>query len=636
MKKGITELMSENYTEAIQTFNVLIRARPDLSEPHILRGRAKLSLGDMKGAEFDFTRAVMLDAYNPEAYYYRGVARSNLFDYFNALDDFKKSLERRPNNPNVLFSRGVTKIRMQDFMGAVNDFDTLLMLRPDIEQAYLNRSIARARMQDFEGAIEDCNKAIRKNIFYVEAFVQRGIMFKEIGELDAAISDFDQAIKLQENNPLNYFYRGAASIQNGDTLQALSDFDRVIALDPFNDLTLYNRGLIKASMEDYKGALHDLEQVLRINPQNIYTWYNKGIVNLRLEQFGEAKNDFTRAIELFPDFAAAYMSRAAARQQLDDPQGANQDYELAIAIINAVNEGEDFGFINEFYSADSTYLKKIIEFEADFNAYNPADGRVQHQRVLIEMRPDILLQYYATRKALADQKRTGYHHPWIGKFKYNDDRFALGLTPEKIKLTTREAQHIADKVDSIMYFNPFCADNYFLKGILNLTVMNYGEALTAFDRAIELSPDFAGAYFNKANVLFELIEHQYMLDQASQQVVLTPDGSLSEVGASESSRPDFSAVIAAYDRVIAIDPTMSYAYYNRANIKNRMRDFEGAVQDYTIAAALNPELAEAFYNRALTLIYLNKNRDACFDLSKAGELGIQEAYNLIKRYCDNR
>jgi tetratricopeptide (TPR) repeat protein len=78
---------------------------------------------------------------------------------------------------------------------------------------------------------------------------------------------------------------------------------------------------------------------------------------------------------------------------------------------------------------------------------------------------------------------------------------------------------------------------------------------------------------------------------------------------------------------------MSFAWYNRANIKNRMRDFEGAIQDYTVATSLNPDFAEAFYNRALTLIYLNRNRDACYDLSKAGELGIAEAYNVIKRYC---
>jgi len=86
--------------------------------------------------------------------------------------------------------------------------------------------------------------------------------------------------------------------------------------------------------------------------------------------------------------------------------------------------------------------------------------------------------------------------------------------------------------------------------------------------------------------------------------------------------------------VIALNPQMSFAYYNRGNIKNRMRDFEGAIQDYTTAMTLQPNFAEAFYNRALTLIYLKNTKDACLDLSKAGELGVQDAYNVIKRYCN--
>jgi tetratricopeptide (TPR) repeat protein len=111
------------------------------------------------------------------------------------------------------------------------------------------------------------------------------------------------------------------------------------------------------------------------------------------------------------------------------------------------------------------------------------------------------------------------------------------------------------------------------------------------------------------------------------------DGTTAIKDEHEDELPDFAPVLEDYDKVIALSPGNSYAYYNRGNIKNRMRDFDGAIRDYTIATALNPNFAEAFYNRALTLIYRKQNRDACYDLSKAGELGITEAYNLIKRYC---
>jgi hypothetical protein len=44
-------------------------------------------------------------------------------------------------------------------------------------------------------------------------------------------------------------------------------------------------------------------------------------------------------------------------------------------------------------------------------------------------------------------------------------------------------------------------------------------------------------------------------------------------------------------------------------------------------------MAEAYYNRGLILIFTKRTQEACPDLSKAGELGISTAYNVIKRYC---
>lgn len=635
LNKGINEFYNEQYTQAIQTFNMLIRAKPDLAEPHIYRGRAKMILGDFRGAEFDFTRAVMLDSYNPDAYYYRGVVKSNLFNYYSALEDFRKSLERRPDNPNVFYSLGTTKIRMGDYKGAIEDFDTLILLRPDIEEAFLNRAVAKARLERYEEAIADCNAAIKLNFLYTDAFIQRGLFENELGEFDKAMKDFDQAIKLDEKNPLTYFYRGAARIKMGDTIAAMHDFDQVIRLDPQNDLTYYNRALIKMERKDYEGALEDLKNVLRINPENVYTWYNMGYADMQLERYDDALESYSKAIELFPDFAAAYMSRSSVKQKMGDYEGAKKDYDTGIAIVNAVNSGEDFGSINQGYSADSTYLRRLIEFEADFNSNGVSGGRVQYRQVFIQLKPNIIIVYLPADEVISLQLEKGYHYKSLDELKYNDDNFAYGLSSGEIRLSDEVARNLNAKIDSVQYFDPFNAENYFRKGTFNAMMMNFNDALRAFNRAVELEPGFQEAYFNRANINFELIEHQYSIEESDPQITITRNAPQDKKKVKHQGIPDFSSVLADYDRVIELDPQMSYAYYNRGNIKNRMRDFEGAVQDYNKALALQPNLAEAFYNRALTLIYLKKTADACLDLSKAGELGIQDAYNVIKRYCNN-
>lgn len=88
-----------------------------------------------------------------------------------------------------------------------------------------------------------------------------------------------------------------------------------------------------------------------------------------------------------------------------------------------------------------------------------------------------------------------------------------------------------------------------------------------------------------------------------------------------------------YSKVIELDPNFPYAYYNRGYINCLMADYKNAVDDFTFAIQKNSSFSEAFYNRGLILIFLNENRLGCQDLSKAGELGIENAYSVMKRYC---
>ena len=63
-----------------------------------------------------------------------------------------------------------------------------------------------------------------------------------------------------------------------------------------------------------------------------------------------------------------------------------------------------------------------------------------------------------------------------------------------------------------------------------------------------------------------------------------------------------------------------------------LKDYRGALADYNKAIELDPRFADAYYNRGLTNIFLGNNREGISDLSKAGELGIFSAYNVIKRF----
>ncbi|MBO4767928.1 MAG: tetratricopeptide repeat protein, partial [Bacteroidales bacterium] len=72
---------------------------------------------------------------------------------------------------------------------------------------------------------------------------------------------------------------------------------------------------------------------------------------------------------------------------------------------------------------------------------------------------------------------------------------------------------------------------------------------------------------------------------------------------------------------------------NLGNLYCLSGDLPESISRYTKAIETAPNIGEAYYNRGLVLIYLKDKDKGCIDLSVAGELGIEDAYGVIKKYC---
>ena len=69
---GRNALYFDDYVLSIQYFNQVIKLKPYLSEPYLLRAIAKIQLGDYIGAEMDCNAAINRNPFQPGAYYTRG------------------------------------------------------------------------------------------------------------------------------------------------------------------------------------------------------------------------------------------------------------------------------------------------------------------------------------------------------------------------------------------------------------------------------------------------------------------------------------------------------------------------------------------------------------------------------------
>jgi len=139
------------------------------------------------------------------------------------------------------------------------------------------------------------------------------------------------------------------------------------------------------------------------------------------------------------------------------------------------------------------------------------------------------------------------------------------------------------------------AQAYFKSGVVKSNLQDYEGAIAAFDKATEISPNYATPYYNRAFLKIKL--------------------------------QDDRGAIVDFNKAIALDPKDAIPYYyinayhNRANAKYRLKAYLAAIADYSKAIALKPTFANAYYKRGLCKIALKQETAGGLDVFKAKELG---------------
>jgi tetratricopeptide (TPR) repeat protein len=97
---------------------------------------------------------------------------------------------------------------------------------------------------------------------------------------------------------------------------------------------------------------------------------------------------------------------------------------------------------------------------------------------------------------------------------------------------------------------------------------------------------------------------------------------------------DYSDAIEDMKAAAQIMPDIPYVYFNLGNLYCLSAEHLASIENYTKAIELYPYMGDAYFNRGLVLIYLKDKEKGCIDLSRAGELGVADAYGVIKKYCE--
>ena len=122
--------------------------------------------------------------------------------------------------------------------------------------------------------------------------------------------------------------------------------------------------------------------------------------------------------------------------------------------------------------------------------------------------------------------------------------------------------------------------DWFKEGNALSDLGKFQEAIECYDKAIEINPDDAEAYYNKGNTLYNLGEYQQAIE--------------------------------CYDKAIEINPDGVEAYNNKGNTLYKLGEYQQAIECYNKAIKLDKNVAKARKNKRILLQALaekGKNND---------------------------
>ena len=624
---GRDMVMDSRYREAIETLNILLRADPDAYEGYFWRGIAKYHLDDLLGAERDFTLTLAKNPVYTNAYQFRALTRSRLGNYDDAMKDFDEAIELRPDYPAPYYSRGVTNILTGRYREAVDDFNMYMRFNQRDADAYANRGTAYLHLQDTVAAYEDFGRAIRTNREYPRGYLERGSLYMEQGRYDEALADFDTAVRCDTSYIPAYFSRAMAYYRKHNLQAALADFDRVLELDPTSSVTYFNRALVRTETGDYNRALEDYDQVAAYSPGNVIVYYNRAGLRFRLGELQGALEDYDRAIELYPDFANAYLGRASVKYLLRDSEGAERDRSVAerkIAEYRARLEGE-----SEVSFADtSRQFDKLLSFDTQLS-----DGPVRNTATGTNERITLRPSYGFTLRSDAEPGRGLILHP--GEAEAEEFIASLGDASvvfgyEGSDMAAAALVRKDEAVSEDIAANGSRWQAYFMRGMTQALLKQYTNAVGALSTAITLSPRNPFLYIARSAVQAEMTDFISSMDNGYSRI--SPESDRSARMRDAARTYDYDEAISDLNKAAKLNPNLPCIYYNRGNLFALSGRFPEAFEEYSHAIALDPGLAEAYFNRGLVQIYMKDTRKGLLDISKAGELGIGEAYDLLRLY----
>lgn len=388
-----------------------------------------------------------------------------------------------------------SKLVKKDYAETILQFDREIETNPKIARAYLDRGIIKNFSLDHESSLFDFSKTPIIDPFKTEVCPKINFSQNSGYQHSAlAIADFDKAIEINPVFAKAYFIRGIVrsclhtNSKNAnpdnyklerldnytqDNLGGFADFDKAIEIDPQFAEAYYTRGLAKSYHHNKSGKAVDFIKLKQAKSTLTETLSMKGyLVNNQVIDYDGAIADFDKAIRINPEFADAYYCRGLAKNLLQNTTAKTRQQ------TNRMNvPGSNAKKSLRGGSAMDYQLKKYEGIIADYDTaikINPKHSNAYYSRGLVKM-------------VFQDRWEKMKYEIINNEIVSENPQYSVYVNSGKDGMFENYALAITD-FDKAIQINPLFANAYYHRGVARFCCNDLSGAMTDMKKAIEIDP----------------------------------------------------------------------------------------------------------------------------------------------------
>jgi len=166
------------------------------------------------------------------------------------------------------------------------------------------------------------------------------------------------------------------------------------------------------------------------------------------------------------------------------------------------------------------------------------------------------------------------------------------------------------------------AHTWLTKGDKFFDKAEYTEAISCYEKAIEIDPKNVRGWISKGVALDELTKHEDAIKCYDRIIEIYPKltRAWNNKGWSLIELNRFEDALVAFENAIRIKPNSADAWNGKGVVLNNLEKYEDAINNYDKAIEISPRFATAWNNKGWSLIDLDKHEEAIQCFNKAIKL----------------